>query len=310
MILCLTPNPAIDRTLFVRSIHLGDVHRAEKVLTAAGGKGLNVARAIFSLGDSPLCMGPLGGHAGNLLAGLAEQEGFSAKWTRVTSETRTCIILVQSNQDATVINETGQELTAEECKALTRDVVQEAERANLFCSSGSLPPGFSQEQFKAMLENLVSLGKPVWVDTSGDALQTALDVPGIRIKVNGAELGSALGLEIRTADQAMKAIEDLQNKRMVPEIALTLGKDGALLCSESGVWLAEPPAIKLVSSVGSGDAFLGGLLFALQKNADRAFALRTAAAAGAANALEFGGGKFSMANFNALFDQVKISTGR
>ena len=91
MILCLTPNPAVDRTLYVNPLKLGEVHRAEKVLFAAGGKGLNVARTIRTLGGDPLCMGPIGGHTGKLLADLAGQEGLSAEWTYVRNETRTCI---------------------------------------------------------------------------------------------------------------------------------------------------------------------------------------------------------------------------
>ena len=75
MILCLNSNPAIDRTMYVDAIYLGEVHRAKKVLAVAGGKGLNVARTIRTLGGDLFCMGPIGGHAGNLLAELAEQEG-------------------------------------------------------------------------------------------------------------------------------------------------------------------------------------------------------------------------------------------
>ena len=85
MILCVTSNPAIDRTLLVDALRVGEVHRAQKTLIAAGGKGLNVARTIHALGGSPFCMGLLGGHTGNLLAELAEREGLSAYWTRMKS---------------------------------------------------------------------------------------------------------------------------------------------------------------------------------------------------------------------------------
>src|SRR5689334_17705447 len=110
MILCLSPNPAIDRTMYIDELQIGEVHRAKRVMAAAGGKGLNVARAIRTLGGEPLCMGPIGGNTGNLLAHLTQQDALSAQWTCVRNETRTCVILVQDHRDATVINDPGKEL--------------------------------------------------------------------------------------------------------------------------------------------------------------------------------------------------------
>ncbi len=306
MILCLTPNPAIDRTLYVDELQIGAVHRAKKVLTAAGGKGLNVARTIRMLGGNPLCMGPLGGNAGNLLAELAEREGFSSHWTLVKNETRTCVILVQANRDATVINEPGAEIDLDECNTLIADVWGQALSASLVCVSGSLPPGFQLNQFESMLAGLVARGKSVWVDTSGGALKTALGVRGICVKVNGDELGDALGMEISSAEQAVKAIARLREGG-ISQIAVTFGRDGAVMSSDNGVWFAQPPQIELVSSVGSGDAFLGGLAFALDAGHSPELALRHAVAAGAANALEFGGGIFSLLDFDEISPKVQIS---
>jgi tagatose 6-phosphate kinase len=303
MILYLTPNPAVDQTMYVDEIHLDEVHRSKKVLTVAGGKGLNVARTIRTLGGDPLCIGPIGGHAGNLLAELAEQEGLGASWTRMQNETRTCIILVQEKQDATVVNEPGQEVTVSECDTLIDDVCQQALHTKFICVCGSLPPGFSQTQYKFMLSKLVAMDKQVWVDTSGDALKTALEVKGVCIKVNAAELGHALDIKIPNIEQASKTAWQLLEDG-ISKVAVTLGKDGAVLCSEVGAWKATPPTIELVSSVGSGDAFLGGLLFALEDGASADVALRSAVAAGAANALEFGGGRLSLNTFVALRDEV------
>lgn len=306
MILCLTPNPAVDRTLSVRSVQLGEVHRAEKVLTAAGGKGLNVARTIRTLGDDPLCMGPVGGHTGKLLAELATQEGLQAHWTQVQNETRTCMILVQEDQDATVINEPGQEITAHECDTLISDVYNTSLQADLVCVCGSLPPGFSMEQYKTLLTRLISLGKQVWVDTSGDALKAALEVQGACVKVNAAELGAATGLKIVTREDVSKAMRALR-EHGISQVVVTLGKDGALLCSQEGTWMAQPPRIEIVSSVGSGDAFLGGLASAFANGKSPEFALRHAVAAGAANALHFGGGIFSRRIFDEVRENVKIT---
>jgi len=306
MILCLTPNPAIDRTLYVDRLIPGDVQRARRVTVAAGGKGLNAARAIRSLGGNPLCMGLIGGHGGDLLAELAKQEGLTAQWTRTRNETRTCIILVQANQDAIVINENGIEISLDECKTFLTDAWEQSSYADLVCVSGSLPPGFPLDQFESLLAGFVARGKPVWVDTSGKALKTALGVRGINIKVNAAELGGALDIEISTMEQAAKAT-DLLRERGISQIAVTLGKDGAVFNMGAGTLAATSPTIKLVSSVGSGDAFLGGFLFALDGGDSPEAALRKAVAAGAANALEIGGGKLLVSEFETLCKKVGIS---
>lgn len=303
MILCVTPNPAIDRTLHVNTLYHGEVHRADKTLTAAGGKGLNVARTINALGGEPLCMGLIGGHAGNLLEELAEREGLSAHWTRVKNETRTCIILVEDGKDATVINERGADVTAEECEAFVNDIWQQAKRIQFVCVSGSLPPGFSLDSFHSLLSGLVEQKKSVWVDTSGQALKTALSIKDINIKVNAEELRDAVGMEISDAEQAVKISSQLQGQG-VNSIAITLGKDGAVLSSKNGNWSAKPPKIKAVSSVGSGDAFFGGLAFALDLGHLHAVALQYGVAAGAANALHFGGGMANRNEFDRLLAEI------
>jgi tagatose 6-phosphate kinase len=244
-------------------------------------------------------MGLAGGHTGNLLAELAEREGLSAQWTRMKNETRTCVILVEDGRDATVINESGAEVSAEECLAFVQDVWAQAEQVQLVCVSGSLPPGFSLDDFACLLRRLAERKKSVWVDTSGSALKTALDVRGVNIKVNAAELGEALGTEISNAEQATNAGRQLL-ARGISSVAVTLGKDGAVLLADSGVWIARLPAMEVINSVGSGDAFLGGLAFALSGGNPPEVALRYGVAAGAANALQFGGGVVRREKFEEM----------
>ena len=105
MILCVTPNPALDHTLTVQHMKPGEVMRASNTRLTAGGKGVNVARAIRTLGGEALCLGFLGGQTGELLATLAQQEGLNTRWTWINAETRTCIIVLSGDSgEATVIN--------------------------------------------------------------------------------------------------------------------------------------------------------------------------------------------------------------
>src|SRR5512143_1295650 len=182
MILCITPNPAVDHTLLLPGLTAGHVHRAEAVFVAAGGKGLNVARVIRTLGGESLCMGFAGGHAGRLLADLARREGLNSLWTQVDAETRTCTILVPANGDATVINEPGLPVSVSDWERLRDDIRSSISTNDLVCISGSWPPRSSAAELQGLFEMLIGAARQVWVDTSGFALNTVLSCPGLCVK--------------------------------------------------------------------------------------------------------------------------------
>jgi 1-phosphofructokinase family hexose kinase len=307
MILCITPNPAVDRTLIVPRLDAGEVHRAQQVIVAAGGKGLNVARTIQILGREPLCMGFAGGHMGRLLAALAQKEGFDSAWTWTKAETRTCTILVAPSGDATVINEPGMPVAPSDWKQFQLDVNKHISAAKLVCLSGSLPPDASTEDLQGLLNTLIVSGKQTWVDTSGRTLSTVLSRPALCIKVNGGEIGEALGFEVNDVASSKRALIEL-GERGHPAALITLGSAGALLSTPNGRWHAQGPRVSVVSTVGSGDAFLGGLVSALDRGADWSGALCDAVAAGTANTLSAGGGQFKLQEFEAIRAQVQVQS--
>jgi 1-phosphofructokinase family hexose kinase len=308
MILCITPNPAIDRTIILPSLVLGNVHRAQKTIVAAGGKGLNVARTIRRLGGEVLCMGFAGGHTGHLLADLAKNEGLRSSWTWTSGETRTCTILVSQKGDATLINEPGMHVSREDWQQLEQDINKQIPSAGLVCISGSFPPDTSAENLQRLLSMLVDVadtGKQVWVDTSGSALLKVLALRNVCVKVNGNEIGEVLGLEVRDLDAAKRALKML-GEQGLRACVITLGVEGALLVTKEGRWHAYGPRVRVVSTVGSGDAFLGGLVSALDGGKNWPEALREAVAVGTANTLSIGGGEFVLQEFKAIREQIQI----
>lgn len=307
MILCITPNPAIDRTLLLPGLTAGNVHRAETAIVAAGGKGLNVARVIRILGGEALCMGFTGGHAGRLLADLAQREGLNSLWTWVDSETRTCTILVPANGDATVINEPGLPVSGSDWERLREDIRSSVSENDLVCISGSWPPQSSAAELQGLFEILMGAVRQVWVDTSGFALNTVLSCPGLCVKVNGNEIGAVLGFEVNDVDSAKRALMIL-GERGLKASAITLGAAGALLATSERRWVAQGPRVGVVSTVGSGDSFLGGLVHALDGGSDWPEALCEATAAGTANVLSAGAGQFTLQEFNSIKAQIQIQT--
>ena len=307
MILCITPNPAIDRTIILPGLALGSVHRAQEVIVAAGGKGLNVARTIRTLGGEPLCMGFAGGHNGRLLADLAQGDGLHASWTWINAETRTCTILVSQSGDATVINEPGTPVSASDWRRFQQDVLEQLPVVEQVCISGSLPPAASAENFQGLLDLLVDAGKQVWVDTSGIGLRTALGHLNVSIKVNSSEIGEILGIKVSDMESAQRSLTAIDDRGLTASV-ITLGSQGALLSTREGRWYARGPQVDVVSTVGSGDSFLGGLVSALDAGRDFPEALQDAVAAGTANALLPGGGQFKLQDFEKIAKQIQVQS--
>jgi 1-phosphofructokinase family hexose kinase len=287
-ILCVTPNVAVDRTLAVPGFAAGTVWRAASVSASCGGKGVNVARALACLGQRATCAGLLAGHGGRLAAGLAEAEGLDAVWTWIEGETRTCIIVVGADGETTVINEPGTTVSTGDWNRFVDDVVSAANGADAACIAGSLPPGVPAGGLAGLIAAAGAGGRRVWVDTSGPVLAEAVAARAA-IKINGPEAGALLGRPVATVADAVEAASEIRHRGAVAA-AVTLGGDGAVLVTDDGAWQARPPAIAVVSAVGSGDCFLAGLVTGLLDGRPPAEALRLAVAAGTANALRTAAG--------------------
>ncbi|MFQ3567424.1 MAG: hexose kinase [Aggregatilineales bacterium] len=306
MILCVTPNPAVDRTLTVPHYRAGQIFRPTNLLVAAGGKGINVARAIHSLGGHARCAGFLGGYSGQHVKALLKAEGIEAIWTPIEGETRTCTIIYDPAADqTTLVNEHGPEVNDHNWQTLERDVSEASADATFVCLSGSLPPGSRPERFADLVRTLVANGRRVWVDTSGAALRAVAAVSGMSLKINHEEASELLNVRIETPQQAADAASELFTITSKAAV-ITLGALGAVLAEGAARWHVSLPPIEAKSPVGSGDAFLGALLFAFERGGTPGTALQAGAAAGAANALVIGGGRIERALYQQLVSQTTL----
>jgi 1-phosphofructokinase family hexose kinase len=302
----------------------------------AGGKGVNAARAIRVLGGESTCMGFLGGHAGQLAAGLINQEGMLSSWTWIEGETRTCSIVIEMQEDgvngnvkakrrdATVLNTNGPQVGAEDWVRLEESILQRACNGDLVAFCGSLPPGIHPENLRQLLIRLALIGCKTWVDSSGAALVAAHQANPNGIKVNAQEMSELLGKKIKTLRQARSAarkalcasnpLQSAQNNPVALNffsermVAVTAGAAGALLCRGDACWAGYTPPVRAISSVGSGDTFFGALLWSIEQGIEGRDALKNAIAAGAANALLPGSGRFSLEDFRRLLDETTVET--
>jgi 1-phosphofructokinase family hexose kinase len=307
-ILCLSPNTNVESTWVLPDLVLGGVYRSPRVTHVASGKGVNVCRALRRLGGDGPAQGFAAGWLGRWFADLAEREGLPGEWTWVAGEGRQALVLYdpRSPGDSTLLSSPGPTVTAEDWDRLQAAALGRAPQVVAVSISGSLPPGSPLASFSRLVQALAGAGQPVWVDVDGPVLEAALSVRPFGVKINAREAQELLGLPVWDAASAGAAVRRIQALG-VPWAAVTLGAGGAVLGSQEGLWFAAaPPLPHFHSSVGSGDAFLAGLLLALADGQDPPGALRMAVAAGGANAMTPGGGCLDLPDYQALLPKVVV----
>lgn len=258
MIITLTLNPSLDRTIEVAALTRGAMVRASGTRRDPGGKGVNVSRALAAHRIPTTAVVPLGGPEGAQLTTLLEQEGIDVCPVPVTSPTRSNVSLVEPDGTVTKINEPGGELTAADLDEITAAVLSAAGGADWVVASGSLPPGVP-DSFYARLGELLPVRFAV--DTSGPALSAALGSAPALVKPNRTELAESAGFGISTLADAVRAAEAMCEAG-VGTVLASLGADGALLVGGQGVLYGESPVDRRRSAVGAGDAMLAGFLAA------------------------------------------------
>ncbi|WP_168733606.1 PfkB family carbohydrate kinase [Deinococcus sp. Arct2-2] len=292
MIVALTPNLSLDRTLWLdRPLTPGQLHRAPRLSVAAGGKGPNLARIVQALGGQTCVAGVVAGFNGTHFRTLLAEEGLQGILEDTAGETRECqIILSQDGSHPTEINEAGPLYAPDAVARLLTRLP-----AGQVAVCGSLAPGTPSEAFRAMLR---LLGQPV-VDSSGLGLQAALDAQAGLIKPNEHEL------EALTGRGTVGSAQDLYARTGVP-ILLTRGAQGAAYIGAEVCEVAAP-VVEVRNPVGSGDSLLGAFLYAREQGQSIPDALQLAVAAGSANALLGGPVHFDAAVARSLLSRTFVT---
>jgi len=297
MIVALTPNLSLDRTMTLdRPLLPGQLHRVTDLTVAAGGKGVNLARAVRAFGGSSCVAGVVGGFNGQHFRALLDAEGLGSVLENGEGETRECQALLSGSDSGerphpTEINEAGPPYQPE---AVERLLTRLPEGQVVVC--GSLAPG---TPVPAFIEMLRRLSRPV-VDSSGAGLEAAIEAGASLIKPNEYEL------EGLTGSGSLDSARELHRRSGV-QVLLTRGERGAALIGEE-VWAVEAPHIEVRNPVGSGDTLLGTFLWARQGGQSVPDALRLAVAAGSANAMLGGPLKFRAEVAWELVAQTRVLT--
>lgn len=275
MIVTLTPNPSVDRTVEIDLLVRGSVLRATGSRVDAGGKGVNVSRALALHGHATRAVLPLGGLVGAQLGSLLRSAGLDVVTVPIAGEVRANVSVVEPDGTVTKVNELGPRLSRGEVDALVGATVAAAQDADWVVLSGSLPPGAPEDLYARLIAVLPCR---VALDSSGAPFAAALAAGPALVKPNREELVSATGLPVTTVGEAVTASRCLLVLGAAAVLA-SLGSDGAVLVQPDGTWYGEAAVDAPVSSVGAGDTALAGFLSAGGRGPA---ALRAALAFGAA----------------------------
>lgn len=259
MIVTLTLNPSLDRTLEVEALDRGVVLRTSSPTLEAGGKGVNVTRALCANGIPSIAVLPVGGGEGAELSTLLEHANVSARFVPVAGRTRSNITIAEHDGTITKLNEPGSAISSGELSALTDVVSAAASVGDWVLISGSVPPEFTAEQVRSLATQLVSRGVNLAIDTSGDALVASLAARPRLIKPNRAELAEISGEPLESISEVIAAAKGVHDNG-VEIVLVSLGADGAVLVGPAGVVVGESRVDRPRSTVGAGDSFLAGFL--------------------------------------------------
>ena len=316
MIVTLTPNPSLDRTVSLPGpLVRGGVNRLSGVVVEPGGKGVNVARVLVSAGQPAAAVLPAAAHDPLLLAlgaaAAAPSAGSAALSTRavtVAAPARINTAVTEPDGTTTKLNEPGAALSPQEVDAVETALLEAVTAAGEGAGarhwavlSGSLPPGVPADWYARLVRLLreSAPGLRIAVDTSDEPLAAlAAGLPESApdlVKPNGEELGQLVGLP---ADRAMALEEGAAHGDLAPvadaarilvdlglgAVMATLGPAGAVLVTGGGAWHATAPKVPVASTVGAGDSSVAGYVLADVRGGDEPERLRTAMAYGSAAA--------------------------
>jgi 1-phosphofructokinase len=282
MIVTLTPNPSLDRTVSITDLQRGEVQRATASRLDPGGKGVNISRALTAHKAPTLAVLPAGGPQGHLLAELLAEAGIDVAIVPIGGSIRANIALVEPDGTTTKINEPGPLLAGAEVDALLAGAVATlAEQPSWLVGSGSLPPGVHEDLYADLVRRCRDAGVRVAIDASGLALRHGVAAGPDLIKPNLEELEELVGRSLTTLGDVLAAATDLVAGG-VATVVVSLGGHGALLVSESVIAHAVAPVSAPLSTVGAGDALLAGYLYATSTGSGAVEALCTGVSWGAA----------------------------
>jgi len=278
MIITLTPNPSVDRTLHVPQLRFNEVLRAHDVRVDWGGKGFNVSRALRILNEETLALAWVGGGTGRMMQHGLNQLGIKTDFVWVEEETRINTVAQEDSGEWYIrLNEPGPHIPEDAIQSLLAKAEAYASKKDIWVAAGSLPQDVPADFYTQLIHLLKNKGVRVFFDANGEALRAGLSDPPFLVNPDISETEDFVGFSIHNYDDAKRAV--LPFLRLgVEYVALSIDGLGLLLASQQEMMLATPPKVSIRNVTGAGDALMAGMAYGFAREMD----LREIARLGAA----------------------------
>jgi 1-phosphofructokinase family hexose kinase len=309
VIVTVTLNAALDRTLLVPSFQLGHRHRASLALSSAGGKGVNVARALRRLGVPVVCTGFVGGQSGTQIAADLTSEGILNDFVRIGENSRTSVAVLDPLSDqSTEINEWGPEVAPAEVDQLREKLAYLTQGAEFVVLAGSLPRGIDPGFYAELIRELNRRHVLTVLDTEGEPLRLGVEAEPHLVSPNVHEAEELVGHEFNDEADLTAGLDEIAE----------LGPRNVLISVDTGCYAlvrddreehrvrGSSPRLEAVSTIGAGDTLLAGFLAGRVTGRSVEESVRGAVAAGAASVLEPGPGRFDAKEATRLSALVSV----
>jgi len=306
MIATITLNPSLDITITVDGLVVDETNRWKNSRLYAGGKSIDVSRAISEIGGRTVAYGFIGGNPGRQVEILLDKEGVTFSFTPVEHETRANFIITDTKtSQQTRIDAPGPRISKEEFERFRRKIRQIFPQPNLVVMSGSIPPGLPVNIYYDMIMDAKDFKVRCLLDSDGQWLEAGIKAEPYLVKPNVREAEALLKTELSTEEVIIKAALNLVEAGV--EVAvISRGKDGLIAATKRMIVKAVPPEVKVKSAVGAGDCTIAGLALKLVHEEPLIEACRLAVAMGTAAVLTPGTELCHRADVERLLPQVKV----
>lgn len=307
MISTITLNPSIDKTVYVSKLVCNDTNRVSKVEIDAGGKGINCSRMLAELGAETRALAFLGGATGGYIRFVLEKAGVGLDYVDTARPTRVNICIEDTTGGPpTTLNERGGPIEHKELVELFERAKDISRQSSYVVIGGSVPLGVNPDVHKVLVQIASNAGAKVVLDADGEALIDGLQSKPFMIKPNRDEAERLLNVTFQSkTDVAHGALE--LSKLGIELVIISLGKQGAVACYEGCIYDASSPQCETVSTIGSGDSLIAGVVCGLEQSLPIEQCLALGCAAGAATACSDGTDIGKKAVVDSLLKQAKVT---
>lgn len=306
MIVTVTMNPAIDKTVDIDQLECGGLNRIKHVELDAGGKGINVSKTIHELGGNSIATGFIAGNTGKVIQNVMEEWQIQNDFIEVSGETRTNTKVFEKSGELTELNEPGPVVSEADIQALLEKLDGYAAEGTLFVLAGSVPSGVEKDIYGKIIERVHRKGAKVLLDADGELFAKALEAKPDIIKPNRVELEQYAAMDYIASEQELVLIAEKLMKKGIGMVVVSMGKRGAIFLKEEYRVKCQGLKVKAHSTVGAGDAMVAGLSYAWDQKMSMEDTVKMCMAVSAGAVTTIGTKPPAREVVDSLMDQVEI----